>query len=169
MAGDLAADVAGQPADPGAQQLQLPTITVELLGVSVAARHHGGVLGDAQVGLPQPHPVRLGKPAQSPDGRMQKLGVGREGDGLGLHRGIDRDPLQVLGPQRAALVRHPQALGQQQFQLVAKPIAPMAEIRALVREDVLEKLLSGEILEIGVMDPTIAHAFIGQGVDVLEQ
>ena len=140
MAGDLAAEVAGQPADPRAQQLQLPTVAVELLGVSVAARHHGGALGDAQIGLPQPHPMLLGEPAQSPDGRMQKLGVGREGDGLGLHRGVNRDPLQVLGPQRAAVMGHPQALGQQQFQLVAKPIAPMGEVRALVREDVLEKL-----------------------------
>jgi hypothetical protein len=35
-------------------------------------------------------------------------------------------------------MRHPQALGQQQLQLVAKPLAPMAQVRALVREDVLE-------------------------------
>jgi hypothetical protein len=169
MAGDLAADVAGQPADPGAQQRQLPTITVELLGVSVAARHHGGVLGDAQVGLPQPHPVRLGKPAQSPDGRMQKLGVGREGDGLGLHRGIDRDPLKVLAPQRPARMRHPQALGQQQLQPVAEPFPPMAQVRAFMRELMLEKLLAGEELEIGVIDPALAHGFVGQSVNVLEQ
>jgi hypothetical protein len=31
------------------------------------------------------------------DRRMQQLGVGREGDGLGLYRGIDRDPLEVVG------------------------------------------------------------------------
>jgi hypothetical protein len=30
------------------------------------------------------------------DGRMQQLGIGRKGDGLRLHRGVDRDPLEVL-------------------------------------------------------------------------
>src|ERR1035437_955441 len=45
----------------------------------------------------------------------------------------------------------------------------MAEVGALVREDVLEELFSGEILEIRVMDPALAHAFVGQTVNVLEQ
>lgn len=40
--------------------------------------------------------------------------------------------------RKAGPMRHPQALGQQQLQLVAKPLAPMAQVRALVREDVLE-------------------------------
>jgi hypothetical protein len=39
-------------------------------------------------------------------------------------------------------VRHPKALGQQQFQLIAEPLAPMAQVRALVRERVLEELKS---------------------------
>ncbi|MGY3695048.1 hypothetical protein ACVIGA_005128 [Bradyrhizobium sp. USDA 3240] len=43
---------------------------------------------------------------------MQQLGIGRKGDGLRLHRGVDRDPLKVLAAQRADVVRHPQALGQ---------------------------------------------------------
>ena len=68
-----------------------------------------------------------------------------------------------------ALVRHPQALGQQQLQLVAEPLAPMAQVRALVREGVLEKLFAGEELEIRVVDPALAHPFIGQPVNVLEQ
>ena len=45
----------------------------------------------------------------------------------------------------------------------------MAEVRALVREVVLEKLLAGEVLEIRVIDPALAHPFVGQAVDVLEQ
>jgi hypothetical protein len=36
MTGNLAADVADQPADPRAPQLQLPMVAVELLGVGVA-------------------------------------------------------------------------------------------------------------------------------------
>src|SRR5215218_644330 len=66
-------------------------------------------------------------------------------------------------------MRHPQALSQQQLQSVAEPLAPMAQVRALVREGVLEKLLAGEELEIRVVDPALAHTFIGQPVYVLEQ
>src|SRR5215211_8531435 len=57
-------------------------------------------------------------------------------------------------------MRHPQALSQQQLQ---------SQVRALVREGVLEKLLAGEELEIRVVDPALAHTFIGQPVYVLEQ
>jgi hypothetical protein len=30
------------------------------------------------------------------DDGMQQLGIGRKGDGLRLHRGVDRDPLEIL-------------------------------------------------------------------------
>ena len=145
-AGDLAADVADDPTEPGAQDAQLAMVALELLGVGVAPRHHRGALGDAQVGLPQPDPVLVGQAVEPLDRGVQQLGVGREADGLGLHRGVDRDPLEVLGAQRAGLVRDPQALGQQQLQLVAEPLPPMAEVGALVREGVLEELLAGEEL-----------------------
>lgn len=68
------------------------------------------------------------------------------------------DPLEVLRAQRARLMRHPQALGEQKVQLVAEPLAPVAQVRALVREGVLEKLLPGEVLEIGVVDPALAES-----------
>jgi hypothetical protein len=45
----------------------------------------------------------------------------------------------------------------------------VAQVRALVRESVLEKLLAGEVLKIRVMDPALAHPLIGQPVNVLEQ
>jgi hypothetical protein len=35
-------------------------MAVEVLGVRVAACHHGCVLGDAQIRLPQPHPMLFG-------------------------------------------------------------------------------------------------------------
>jgi hypothetical protein len=111
--------------------------------VGVAPRHHGGALGDAQVRLPHPHSVFARQAVQSLDGCMQELGVGQESDGLGLHRCVDGDPFHILGPQRAALVRHPQALGQQKFELVAEPPAPMAQVRTLVREGVLEEFFPG--------------------------
>jgi hypothetical protein len=45
----------------------------------------------------QSHPVSAGQPREPLDRRMQQLGVGREGDGLGLHGRVDRDPLEVFG------------------------------------------------------------------------
>jgi hypothetical protein len=36
----------------------------------------------------------------------------------------------------------------------------MAQVRALVRKLVLEKLLAGEVLEIGVINPALAYPFI---------
>src|SRR6185503_5199003 len=70
---------------------------------------------------------------------------------------------------RAAGVRYPQALGQKQLQLVAEALPPVAQVRALVWELVLEELFPGEVLEIRIVDPALAHAFIGQPVYVFEQ
>src|SRR5256886_16931334 len=92
---------------------------------------------------------------------VQKLRIGREGDVLGLHGGIDRDPRQILRPQRPALVRHPQALGEEKFQLVAEALAPMAQVRALVRQLVLEELLSRAVREIRGIDRALARTFVG--------
>jgi hypothetical protein len=80
--------------------------------VGVTPRHHRRVLGDTDIGLPQPHPVLVGQAVEAFDRRMQQLSVSREADVLGLHRGVDRDPLKVVAPQRPARMRHPQALGQ---------------------------------------------------------
>src|SRR6266576_2909046 len=49
LAADVAANVTDDPAKPGAQQAQLPAMTVELLGMGIAPRHHRGALGDAQI------------------------------------------------------------------------------------------------------------------------
>src|SRR6516225_6850228 len=48
LAADVAANVTDDPAKPGAQQAQLPAVTVELLGMGIAPRHHRRALGDAQ-------------------------------------------------------------------------------------------------------------------------
>src|SRR6266516_343575 len=100
---------------------------------------------------------------------FKSFASGGEGDVLGLHGGIDRHPRQILRPQQPALVRHPQALGEEKCQLVAEALAPMAQVRALVRKLVLEELLSSEVLEIRVIDPALARTFVGQAVNMLEQ
>jgi hypothetical protein len=169
LAADLAADVADQPAEPRAQKAQLAAMALELLGVGVAPRHHRRPLGDALVRLAQSNAVRAGEPPEPDDRRMQELGVGREGDRLRLDGGVHSDALEVLRAQRARVMRHAQALGQKQFELVAEPLAPVAQVRALMREGVLEKLLAGEVLEIRVVDPALADLFVGQREHVLEQ
>ena len=136
-------------------------MTLELLGVGIAPRHHGGAFGDAQIRLAQLQPAFVGQPIEPLDCRMQQLGVSREGDRLGLDRGVHRDPFDVAGAQRAGRMRHAQALSQQELELAAEPLPPMAEVGALVREFVLEKFLAGEVLEIRVIDPALTHAFVG--------
>jgi len=86
LAADLAADIADQPAEAGAQEAQLAMVAVELLGVGVAAGHQGGALGQPQIGLAKP---LAGQAVEALDGGVHQLGVGREGDVLGLHRGVD--------------------------------------------------------------------------------
>jgi hypothetical protein len=144
-------------------------VSVELLGVGIASRHHRRLLGDAQIGLPESHRMTTGQAIEPLDRCMQELGVGREGDVLGLHGGVDRDPRQVPGAQRATCVRHPQALGQQQVEPLAQPLPPVAEVRALVQEAVLKERLAGEVLEVRIVDPALTDAFVGQPEYMLEQ
>jgi hypothetical protein len=114
-------------------------MTLELLGVGIAPRHHRGAFGDAQIRLVQLQPAFAGQPIESLDRRIRQLGVSRERDCLGLDRGVHRDLFDVAGAQRAARMRYPQALSQEQLELAAEPLSPMAQVGALVREFVLEK------------------------------
>jgi hypothetical protein len=90
MAFDLAADVTDQPAQRKMRSSR--RVAVELPGMGVASRDHRRPLGDAKVGLSQPDPVLVGQAVEPPDGGMQQLGVSREADVLGLHRGVYCDP-----------------------------------------------------------------------------
>ncbi len=84
------------PAQPAVQDAQLPLMPPELLGMGVASRHHCRGLGDAKIGLPQLDPVLPRHAVEPLDGRVQQLSIGRKGDRLRLHGGIDRDTLEVL-------------------------------------------------------------------------
>ncbi len=88
-----------------------------------------------------------------------ELGVRREGYVLRLNRGVHRDARHILGSDRACLVGDAQAFGEKQIELACEPFAPMRQVRALMRKAVLEELLSGEILEIGIVDPAFARPF----------
>lgn len=107
---DLARDVADNPAQPGAQELDPPVHALELLGVRVAPGHQRRPLSDARIGLAQRYALRLGQLAELVDRGLQQFGVGREGDVLGLHRGVRRYPGKITLLQRAGAVRNTQGL-----------------------------------------------------------
>ena len=62
-----------------------------------------------------------GQGAQHDDRLVHQLRVGRMGHVLGLHRGVRRYPLQVFRLQGTAGMGNPQAIRQEQLELVAKP------------------------------------------------
>ena len=100
---------------------------------------------------------------------MHQPRVGRMGDRLWLHRGIDRHPLQVLGTDGASLVRHRQTFLEQRDQLLlAEPLAPMRHRRSIERQPVAEAQLAAEVLVIGVLDPARAQHLVREIVHVLQ-
>ena len=127
------------------------------MGVGIAADHDGGALGQAQIALAQRHTVSLGKPDQLGDCSMHQPRVGRMRNRLGLYRGIDDHPLQVLRADGASLVRHRQTFLDQRDELfLAKPLAPAGHRRSIERQTVAEAQFAAEVLVVGVLDPASA-------------
>ena len=69
---------------------------LEWLGVGIALGLDQQALADPGIGLAQGNAVRLGEPYQTFSRPVHQLGVGREGDGLLLDRGVD-DHLPEVG------------------------------------------------------------------------
>ena len=76
---------------------------------------------------------------------------------LRVHRRVHGDPRQIALLQRPHFMCHPQALLQQDLQLVAVTLACVRQPRALVWEGVLKKLFADEVLEIAVVNPALAQ------------
>ncbi|SDK05838.1 hypothetical protein SAMN05216338_108321 [Bradyrhizobium sp. Rc2d] len=93
------------------------------------------------------------------DTTVQLKAINFQTDAKLLHAAIR--PGQAVQPR--------QALRQQPLQPVAEPLAPMAKVATLVREDVPGELFATEELEIRGVAPALAHSLIGQPVNVLEQ
>ena len=115
--------------------------------MGIAADLHGRAFGQARVGLPQLEAVPLGLPHQSLQGLQVQFRVGGMGDGLGLHRGVDADPLQTGGPHRAALQPGLDRGSQQRLQSVgSEPLAPARQRARIARQLMLEVLAATEPL-----------------------
>ena len=62
-----------------------------------------GELADPRIRLPQLHTLLFGQLHQLLAGPVHQLGVGREGNVLRLHRGVDNDAGEIAGLHRASL------------------------------------------------------------------
>ena len=128
LALDLAHDIARHPAEIGADRPQRPVGTLELLGVRIALMGDQRMLADPLVGLAQPDAGLLRQLHQPLARSMHQLGVGRKGDRLGLHRGVDDDLGKVGRLRRAGARGHRQALLEQRGQLLLPhPLAPACQ------------------------------------------
>jgi hypothetical protein len=86
VAGDLAVDVADQPSQAGAQELELAVGAPELVGVRIPGDHDRRPFCDPPIALPEHDAVALGEADQLLDRLVSEPGVGRMGDRLRLHR-----------------------------------------------------------------------------------
>jgi hypothetical protein len=156
--GDLAADVADHPAEPDAQKLQFASGALELMGMGITANHDRCPFGHPPIALPQRHIVAPRQIDELLDCTMAEPRVGRVRNRLRLHRGVDHHALEIAGRQRPGLVRHRQAFLEQRRQLLlAQPLAPMRQRRALERQAVAETHFAAEELVINTGSPASAR------------
>ena len=113
--------------------------------------------------------MRLCEPHQALSRPLHQLGIGREGDRLLLHGGVEDHLGEVGGLGRAGAGGDGQALLQERQQpLLAEALAPARQRRALERQLVLKELLATEQLEIRVLQPARTERLVGEIVQVLE-
>ena len=94
--GDLAGNVPDHPPEPRAQAPERLVGPLEGLGGGLARGRDQQALADPGIGRAQANAVRLGEPDQTFSRPVHQLGVGRDGDGLLLDRGVD-DHLPNVG------------------------------------------------------------------------
>ena len=92
------------------------------------------------------------------------------GDRFLLHRGVHRHGFCRLHAQRPTAVCCGQRFLQQSFQrLLAHPMAKVRHARTLQRKRMLKIFLTAKILHVRIALPALAHRFIRQPLDMLQQ
>ena len=165
---DLAADVADEAAKPRSRQAQLCSMALELLAWASRPAIIAACLAmrryDCRSLTPRARAKRLSPLIAA------WTSLASVGKVMAFGRTVVSTVTRLRSPVRSAPVSSPpRAFGEQEFQLAAEPLSPMAEVGTLVREFVLEKLKPGELLEIRIVDPALADLLIRQAVNVLEQ
>ena len=169
LAPDLACEVADDASEMGADGPERPIGALELLGVGVALMGDQGPLAHPFIGLAQAHAGLSRKPHQSFARPMHKLRVGRKGDRLRLHRGVDDHAREVRWSRRADARRRREALLDQRRELLlAHALSPARQRRAVEGRFVLKELLAAEQLKIRVLDPALAQSLVRQVMHRLE-
>jgi hypothetical protein len=128
---DLAANVANDAAEIGAQLLEHPVGALELLGMGITLMLDQSELADPRIGLTQPHSMALRQPHQLLARPVQKLRIGGERRVLGLNRRIDDDPRQLGGLDRLGPGGNRQALLDQRLQPTPTSSQPGGDLRHL--------------------------------------
>jgi hypothetical protein len=122
VAFNLAANVTDDTAKPGAQELQFPPGTLELVRMRIAPDHDGGALGQAQIALAEFDTLAFGLIDQLLDGAVSEPSVGWMRDRLLLHGGIHHDQLEIFGLDRFGPVGNRKTLLQQRGDLLSMPV-----------------------------------------------
>ena len=137
--------------------------------MGIAPDHDGGALGHAQIALAQLDALAFGQIDQLLDRPVDEPRVGRMRNRLLLHGGVHHHPLEIFGLDRPGPVRHRKALLQQRGDLLlAQPLAPARQRRAIERRLVAEHHFAAEVLKIRVLHPAVAQRLVGEIVHVLE-
>ena len=107
--------------------------------------------GDAQIRLAQLQPAFGAQPIKPLDRPAKSLAP--VGNVIALGWTV-ATVTRLMSRVRSALVAYAsrKLSASRSSSFAAEPLPPMAQVGALVREFVLEKLLAGEVLEIRVMD-----------------
>ena len=168
--GDLAADIADQPAEPGAHASQ----PAQALLVAPAMQQTGNLAPrpgrQTQEGLAQFDTVALRQTIQPFDRPQDQMAVGRVRHRLGLNRGVDRDPFQLPFIHSLCLDGHGDGFGKQRLQVIGPdPLAPAGHRGAVNRQPVLEVRLAAEGLKVWVLQPGRTGLLVGETLHVLEQ
>jgi hypothetical protein len=158
---ELAPEVAEHLAEIGLQASDLAPGALHLAGVGVAAGQPERLLADPGVALAQRHAVALGQADQDLAAAVVEARVQGMGDRLGLHRGVDADPLQALLLDRLAAGRRGDGILQQELDAVlADPSAPADQRARLDRQLQLQEVQAAEHLPVQVLDPAFDHLLV---------
>ena len=151
------------------RNLSSPPGALELMGMGIAPDHDGGALGHAQIALAQLDALAFGQLDQLLDRPVGEPRIGRMRNRLLLHGGVHHHALEILGLDRPGPMRHRKALLQQRRNLLlAQPLAPARQRRAIERRLVAEHHFAAEVLKIRVLHPAVAQRLVGEIVHVLE-
>jgi len=165
----LAGDVAHDPAEIGLECSQGLARPFELLGVGIALMLDQRDLAKPGIGLAQFDAELACQTNQPLERAMHQAGVGRMGDRLRLHGGVDNRLGEIGGLGRIRADRRCQAFLQQRIELLlAHPLPPAGHRRAIEGQFMAEELLAAEQLIVGVLHPALAQGLVRQIVHRLE-